>query len=66
MLPGQIVGSVVTLELTIPRHCSSVVYKLSDTGKRCSITHRSACRWFLYKGWELESGGEDEHTVQGG
>ena len=42
------------------------VYTIEDTGARGTITHRSACRWFLYKGWELESGGEDDHTVQGG
>ena len=39
------------------------VYTLKDTGTRGTITHRSASRWSLYKGWELESGGTAVHTL---
>jgi len=66
LLPGRIVGSVVTMNMAFTRHHNSVVYTLEDTGTRGTITHRSACRWFLYKGWELESGGRDDHTVRRG
>jgi hypothetical protein len=68
LLPGRIVGTAVTVDVRVkeshsPRVQAVYTYTLKDTGTCGTITHRSASRWSLYKGWELESGGTAVQTL---